>query len=497
MKIQSYILWALFLLCSTTSFSQQIRGQIIDAKTSEPIAFATIQYAEDKGVVSNMEGFFNMSSEDLNPETILTFSFMGYQTQTLTIKHLQDQNNLVKLNEAVNQLNTVYITNKLPSVDSIMARVNRNLVKNYQFSNLKQTLFTRETMFFKANKLEVDIEKSSGFNKKQLEESNKQFRELANQIVHNPPTQTFTDVLWNLYLKPDLKSKMEVIKATKLKDRKNNLSLETIQSRVSNIVLQHLDTSKTYKVKTGWFKIEDSLSLKKSKEIKKDLEDNSFNHIKSGNVNNIMEHLFESQSMMDFVKDTDIYDYELVNVTTIDDHLVYIIDYEPRKNRAKFKGTIYVAEEDYAILKMDYSYSEGKVGEKLNLKLLLGVKYVENVNKGTVIYKKDEQNNNYYPYYINHQSGQYVYAHRPFKFTENSDDSKNKVAFDVTIEGNVVEKYEVMSLDYKPSDEATFNGISEANKIEFIQLKQYDPSIWKDYNILEPLEELKKFKVEE
>ncbi len=497
MKLQSVILWAILLLCSTPIFSQQIKGQIIDAKTNEPIAFATIQFADDNGVVSNMEGFFNLSSDDLTPETLLTISFMGYQTQTLTITNLQNQNNLVKLNEAVNQLNTVYITNKLPSVDSIMARVNRNASKNYHFSNIKQKLFTRETGYFKANNLEVDIEKSSGFNKKQLEASNKQFRELTNQIVNNPPTQTFTDILLDLYLKPDFSSKIEVIKATKLKDRKNSLSLETIQSRVTNIVLQHLDTSKTYKVKSGWFKVEDSLSFKKSKAAKKDMEDNNFNAIKSANVNTLKEHLFENQSLMDFVKETDIYDYEIANVTTIDDQLVYVINFEPRKRSAKFKGTIYVNEEDYAILKLDYKFAEGKVGEKFNLKLLLGVKYVENVNRGTVIYKKNGDNKGYYPYYINHESGQYVYAHRPFKFVENSDDSKNKVAFDVTIEGNIVEKHELMSLDYKTSDDATFNGITEAKKVDFIQLKQYDPSIWKDYTIMEPLEELKKFKVEE
>lgn len=379
-----------------------------------------------------------------------------------------------------------------------MARVNRNLKKNYQVSNVKHTLFTRETTYFKANNLVVDIEKSSNFNKKQLESSNRQFKELADQIVNNPPTQTFTDALFDLYMKPDLNSKMEVKEATKLTDRKNRLSLETIQARVTIIVLQHLDTTKTYKVKTGWFKVEDSLSLKKSKEEKKkDLDDNSFNGLKSDNVNSIMEHLFDKQSLMGFVTDTNDYDYQLNNVTTIDDQLVYIINFEPRKRGAKFKGTLYVADEDYAILKADYGFADGKVGDKLNLKLLLGVKYVENVNKGTVIYKKNTENNVYYPYYINHESGQYVYAHRPFKFIENDNNGKNKIAFDATIEGSVVEKYEIMSLDNQISDDALFNSITEAKKVNFIQLKQYDPSIWKDYTIMEPLEELKKFKVKE
>jgi len=497
MKLKFFTLCAVLLLCSAPTFSQQIKGQIIDAKNSEPVAFATVQFDVDQGVVSNIEGYFALSSTELTAESILTISFMGYQTRNLTVKELQDLNNIVKLNESVNQLNTVYITNKLPRVDSIMARVNRNLKKNYPVSNVKHTLFSRETSFFNANNLVVDIEKSSNFSKKQLESSNRQFKELTEQIVNNPPTQTFTDALLHLYQKSDGNTKMEVEKATKLKDRKNSLSLETIQEKVTNIVLQHLDTTRTYKVKTGWFTVEDSMSLKKSKEEKKETDDNSFISLKSDNVNAINEHLFEKQSIMDFVLDSDIYDYQLTNVTTIDDQMVYLIKFEPRKNRAKFKGTMYVADTDYAILKVDYGFAEGKVGEKLNLKLLLGVKYVENVNKGTVIYKKNQENNSYYPYYINHESSQYVYAHRPFKFIENNEDSKNKVAFDATIEGNVVEKYELMSLDFKQLDTTIIDGVTEAKKVEYVQLKQYDPTIWKDYSIMEPLEELKKFKVEE
>lgn len=497
MKLQFLALWSLLLLCAIPSFSQQIKGQIIDSKTGEPVAFATIQFADNNGVVSNMEGFFALTSEELNPESVLTISFMGYQTKNMSMKEFQAGNNLIKLNEAVNQLDTVYITNKLPSVDSIMARVNRNLVKNYQYSNVKQTLFTRETAYFKANDLTVDIEKSSGFNKKQLEASNKQFKELTNQIVNNPPTRSFTDVLLDLYLKSDTENKMEVKQATRLLDHKNTLSIETLQAKVSKIVLQHLDTTKTYKVKTGWFKIEDSLSFKKSKEVKNDSINSSFYALKSNSVNGMKEHLFGKDSKFDFVLDTKSYNYDLTNVTTIDDQLVYIINFEPRKSRAKFKGTIYVADEDYAILKMDYGFADGKVGEKLNLKLLLGVKYIESLHKGTVIYKKNTETATYFPFYINQESGKYMYAHRPFKFIENSDSQKNKVGFDLKIEGTIVEKYEVMSLDYTSMDLAAYNNIKEGKKVEFIPLKQYDPSIWSDYTIIEPLEELKKFKVEE
>lgn len=497
MRLQLLVLCTLLLLCTNLLFSQHITGQIVDAKTNEPIAFATVTFDGNHGVVSNMEGFFNIPAEGLSLETILTVSFMGYETQDLTIQSLKNQNQRISLKEAINQLNTVYLTNKVASVDSIMARVQRNLDANYRFSDVQYTLFRRQTTFFKAHDLKVNIEKSSAFNKKQLEASNKQFDELTHRIVKNPPTQMFTDVLSDIYLKSDYKGKMEITQATKLIDLKNNVNLETIQSRVSAIVLQHLDTTKTYKVKTGWFKVEDSLSFKKSREFGKDSANNNFESIKSDNINTIKAHLYDSASVLDFVLNTTDYNYQLTNVTTIDDQLVYIINFNPRKNRAKFQGTLYINDEDYAILKLDYSYAEGKIGEKLNLKFLLGVKYVEKVNKGTVIYKRNTQSKNYYPYYINHESGRYVYAHRPFKFVENSNIIKNKVAFDVIVEGTMVQKQELMSVDYKPFDSTSFNAITEAKKIDYIELKKYDPSLWTKYTIMEPLEELKKFKAED
>jgi hypothetical protein len=32
------------------------------------------------------------------------------------------------------------------------------------------------------------------------------------------------------------------------------------------------------------------------------------------------------------------------------------------------------------------------------------------------------------------------------------------------------------------------------NEFKFLNIKSYDPNIWKDYNAIEPLEELKRFK---
>ncbi len=168
----------------------------------------------------------------------------------------------------------------------------------------------------------------------------------------------------------------------------------------------------------------------------------------------------------------------------------------PKKRKANYIGKLYISETDYAVLKVDYAYAEGKTGEKLNLKFLLVVKYVENEHKGNIIFRKNEESSLYYPYYINEESQKYVYVHRPIKFIENGGD-KNKVGFDFVIEGHVVEKMEYLNLGHTTVTTTYFNAIKEAKTVDYQKLSKYDASIWKGYNAIEPLEEMKQFKVED
>src|SRR5690606_1486820 len=125
------------------------------------------------------------------------------------------------------------------------------------------------------------------------------------------------------------------------------------------------------------------------------------------------------------------------------------------------------------------------------------VKYIENINKGSVIFRKNDEINTYYPYYINKEISRYVYAHRPYKFIENGGD-KDKVKFDFMLEGNVVEKREYLNVSFSPITKSDYDAIKEAKQVDYYQkLNKYDASIWKGYNAIEPLEEMKQFKVED
>ena len=127
--------------------------------------------------------------------------------------------------------------------------------------------------------------------------------------------------------------------------------------------------------------------------------------------------------------------------------------------------------------------------------MLLGIKYIENLKKGTIIYNKNSENK-YHPKYIKEESGSYFYVHRPIKFIENSR-AKNKVSLDFLIEGNKRDKSELFIIEYHSMTKDEYNGFVESKHAEYKNIKNYDPAIWAEFSALEPLQEMKSFKSEE
>ena len=67
--------------------AQEIRGRILDRQSRRPLAFVNIVYkSSGKGTVSNIDGEFSIASFD--EVEFLKFSYVGYQTRTLTRKEI-------------------------------------------------------------------------------------------------------------------------------------------------------------------------------------------------------------------------------------------------------------------------------------------------------------------------------------------------------------------------------------------------------------------------
>lgn len=484
------LLFVLFIIGTSALFAQSFSGKIIDSITQKPIPFATIQTDEATGVISNEDGYFSIHLPK-GDQTKLNISCMGYGSKELLISSIKAQQNIIVLSEHVNALSTVFLSNKALSIDSIMARTNRNLKVNYSPFMKKYGVFSRSTNYMDFKKLDIDIDKASGMRKSKLEGVNYSLDSLS-KAVRNSKYIQFLDFAGGYSVLNAKDRKLKVNKVTVLVDKDKDFSIDNVQKKAQDIVLRYLDTTQTYKLKSGLFKVEDSLSFG---DLKSDRKENeiSLGSLK-GNINLRDTYMLEGTFIPELL-DQKYYDHELLDVSFYQNDMVYVVKFTPRKSSAKYAGTLYIASESYAVLRTDYEYAEGKRGSKLNLRLLLGVKFIENVHKGTILFEK-AKDSTYQPKYVFEESGQYVYVHRPLKFIENSDD-KNKVAFDLLLEGNAREKRELLLYDIAAITSGDFEALTEVKNVEFQHLKQYDTSIWQQYNALEPLEEMKQFKTVE
>ncbi|RZK04218.1 MAG: carboxypeptidase-like regulatory domain-containing protein, partial [Flavobacterium sp.] len=264
------------LLFQIAGFSQNITAKIVDAKTGESIPYANILVSGTENLITNEEGVFTVSDKN-NDAVSLAVSYLGYVGQLLTVGDLKKQQGMIKLQPGVFELEDVDVNKIKPNANAVMAKVKENIKKNHGVrpEAMKKTLFMRDFGTFKPKKLDIEITKSTGFSKNALKEANADVASFTSKLMSNPP-QEFTDVLANYYSgtvagkeKPVFTNKLDVVKATKLKDENRAVSIDNMEKMAANIFLKHLDTTKYYRIKSGWFGSRDTISLRKDFNKKK------------------------------------------------------------------------------------------------------------------------------------------------------------------------------------------------------------------------------------
>ncbi len=488
--LKTFILLTAFLCITTSINSQNITAKLIDHSNKTPIPHATIKTGKHSGVISNEEGYFSLNSTDIN-DKLITISCMGYQSKTLNLETIKKLNYIISLKEALNTLNEVYISNKRPNADSIIARVRAKLDENYDINLKKYSIFYRGTDYSNFKSLDFEIEKASHVKSKNIRRANYSLDSLSKHIRMSNIID-FSDFKGELLTLNGDSSKLVVNKATKLVDHKNDFSIDAVQEKAQSLILKYLDTTKTYKIKTGIFKIEDSLSLDDENFKGTGKQEHNISDLKSITGSLLGHSMFVGNSLLKTILDPKLYDYTYEDMGYNNNELTYIISYKPRKGKAKYTGKLFIADESYAITKVDYKYYGSRHGEKLNLRFLLGVKFIQNVSEGTYIYEKNSENK-YQPKYIKNIMGSYFYLNRDLKFIENTPE-KNKVGFSIKIEGDSRNKEELLFTNIETIALENFANIEQKKVAPYETYKAFEKSTWQNEEVLEPLKEMKQFR---
>ncbi len=484
MRLKNTLLLIL-LVVSNQLYSQVVKGKVIDYITEKGIANVAIKTNLNTGTTTNENGYFTIDITNLN---FLNISFLGYETKTVSIDDLKQRNFIITLYETTTKLDEIQINTKDYSLNEIIEKSLYTMKTHKVDSSFRSNFYQRDFSKFNIDILELELKKNSLLTKKERKKAISEFEKFANEIRNKPPENTkefYGSINFNrIFLKKKNEymhlGVIDTVIGFKKTFSNNVLDFKEMQKKAQALILKNLGVSKTYKVKTGLFKVEDSLSLKQyEKELaKKD----SFNPVSriwnSMTIVNKMK-VFDNDNEANFLS-SKYYKHQLLGQSTFNNEEVFVIYFSPKKSKSKFEGKLFIDKTDFFVSKIIYNYAKGKRGEHLNLRFLLGVKFSENIKEGIVHYEKI--NGKFYVKYFKETIGRDIYANRPFKFIENSEE-ENKLKLNFKTKFTAYETTE--SLINKMTIKGKFYSKKMkkkdySKKVDFINAEEYETKSWKN-----------------
>jgi len=489
-----------FLFCCIAASSlsaQTISSRLVDAKTQKGIPYATIQYGENKGVITNEEGLFSFETADVSTELDSVYiSSMGYAKKGFTLEQLQDS--VVTIAPKAIELGGVYLFDKSLTVEEIIKKMKERLPQNVNNEPVKQRYFLRQSVFGTVEKLDFGFEKSS------IEELNKEFIDsVAMAIPKN--SYHYTEVLGDFY-KTNKAYKADVIKAAELYDKESTISIEGFGERIETIFKKNVKPDSYLKIKSGIFseKVQVDSVLTDIEETEKEELDKELGRDTISGVVDGQKHIFDEllteiyyneDSKLNLIKKTKKYEFSLVGYTDIDDMGVYVVDFVP-KGKADFKGRLYINIDDFAVMGIDFENLKN-----LRNFRLLGIFYRETLYKGTMRFTK-LPNGRYDLKFVDFSFGRWFRLDRPLDVIEKNKNVKgrrkqNELRLNIDFRLANTNKWELVVYDNTLIDQNQFDNYKEDKSVKATYMPTYDPNFWKGHTIMEPNQAIREFAVEE
>ncbi len=494
----------LFLvLFSLTANAQKVSSKIIDSISQEPIPYANIIFKKG-GTISNEEGKFTfLFGKNAKPTDTLMISCIGYETIKRPLTQFTDS--VIFMTPKTNKLREVILTNKNYTAKEIIKKVQENITKNYNFDLTKKRLFFRESSHQNFVKKDYKLKKST------IKELNKS---LLDSVLQSVPDNNayYTEVLCDLYGNFNKeKQKIDVIKASELYDKNNEIGLAAFEEKFERIINQNVKPDSYFKVKSGLFSqkissedmIGEKIDSTDAKALKKKVEDQkkreierktNFSKYRKTTLASIMQDLFfQDKTKLNFIRKSGKYNFEITDFAYLGNDAAYVIKFEP-KGSADYKGTLYVNMDDFAILRADYE----NVKLVKNFKLL-GISFSIFRSKGKMIFSKDVTDH-YSLQYLEKEDASRFGIRRPLKIIEKNKNVKgrrkqNELSVKLDMAMTNIQKFEVVVFDTHAITTSAFDNFKEKNMVSATYMPAYNPEFWKGYNIMEPNQAIKDYTV--
>ncbi|MCR8666698.1 carboxypeptidase-like regulatory domain-containing protein [Aestuariibaculum sp. M13] len=501
MKLTYTFFFCFLWLHFSISAQETIKATILDSISKSPIPFATISTTNNFGVISNEYGEFqiNLNSTD---QIDLTIQCLGYESKIIPVKTFKDS--IVLLHPKSIELDEVLVSNKHYTAEEIIDKVKDNLLQNYSTDFSKNTLFSRTSFNTKMQKQEIDIEKSS------IPELNQAF---IDSVIQSLPKNNdyHTELLGNLYTNNYSHSqKLEVIKASKLYNKDTEINLKSFETKLKDIAQKHIKRDSYIKIKSGWFGTKESIDssffeteeAKQSKALldEQETDENSrkelfFMSNKQAISNLINKSFISEKSDLNFIHKSSKYEFQLLDYAFLNDDFVYKISFTPKRG-ADYQGILYINTDNFAVVRVDY-----RNVKDLRDFSLLGISFKEYKKEGTLIYGKNEDRS-YTLRFAENIQGHNIGIKRPLKIVEKNKNTQgrrkqNELVSDIHFILSSSSKQVLVVFETQMISESKFNDFKENPKIKPTYLPKYDPDFWAGYNVIEPNQAIKDFKIME
>jgi hypothetical protein len=475
------------LFVSIIGFAQNktLQGRVVEESTKKPVPFANVLLSDNYGVITNNEGYFVLQTKDFSLDTPITFSSMGFAEKKMIIRDFENGQEVV-LAPANNVLEEVIITNANLTVPEILQKLKENLQKNHALENIQLQVFMRTKTTSEVINADFSLKDAANLSNKEIKELNQGIK--TNQLVKVEPYTSFEERLLDIYKGKD-STKISHQKILRLGNPEKENNNDAAQSKLMQKVFSNLESEHTFNIKSGIIPIKKNANIKDFVSLRK--RDSIPNKLGEE-----YQSLFSKNrlSQKDFIENMKDYNFTKLDLALINGQVCYHLQFEPKRSKTIFKGNLYVQTSDFAIIKYDYQMVDGEKMNSVNLKFLLGIKFNTFARKEMALFQKSSTGT-YVPKYIQTSVSNYIYFDRSLSFTENNPDKKarKELKFAILQESKQHANNELLVIESITMQDADLQQLQLPKYIFPDELTKYDASYWKNYNILEATNEIKKY----